>query len=108
MWITSSVRKWTIRSPSVWAGGTAVSSTRSSPTWSSNSSDVRTGRATGGEAGVVILNASVYCSVASRFRVAAVARIFAPALAEGLVAAGVVEVPVGVDQPRDRLAADAS
>ena len=42
-------------------------------------SNVKVGSAIAGEAGVVILNASLYWSVASRLRVAAVAKIVAPA-----------------------------
>ena len=65
------------------------------------------GKAIAGEAGVVILKTSVYWSVASRLRVAAVATIDRPGAGEDLVAAGVVEMPVGVDQPRNRLPAGA-
>ena len=103
-WMTFALRKKTTTSPSVCAGGTWTASTSSPFTWNeTDSANVTSGSAAAGEAGVVRLNSLMNCSTDIRLRTFSCATMTAPRLAEVLVPAHVVAVPVRVQDEADRL-----
>ena len=98
--------KCTIESPSVCAFSTCTTWTTSPFKWNVvRVGNVTTGRAAAGDGGTRWLKAAMNCSVLMRASTLSCAMITAPALPERLVAAGMVEVPVRVDDVLDVAAA---
>ena len=107
MWRTLAFCQWTSESPSVWASATWTTWSVSPLRWRvTPSSKVTTGRAPAGEAGHLVVQGGDELLARHPGADVAVGDDHRAAAAHRLVAAGMVAMPVGVDDEADRIGID--